>query len=95
MAAELAYAPVTDQLVEELRVVVGERLSTAAPVREHHGNGEDYFDAVQPDAVVFAQSTEEVSEIVKICSKHGAPIIAYGKGTSWLSMAASASTCRK
>ena len=82
MVAELAYAPVTDQLVEELRVVVGERLSTAAPVREHHGNGEDYFDAVPPDAVVFAQSTEEVSEIVKICSKHGAPIIAYGTGTS-------------
>ncbi len=82
MVAELAYAPVTGQLVEELRVVVGERLSTAAPVREHHGNGEDYFDAVPPDAVVFAQSTEEVSEIVKICSKHGAPIIAYGTGTS-------------
>ncbi|MBI10124.1 MAG: FAD-binding oxidoreductase [Rhodospirillaceae bacterium] len=82
MVAELAYAPVTDQLVEELRVVVGERLSTAAPVREHHGNGEDYFDAVPPDAVVFAQSTEEVSEIAKICSKHGAPIIAYGTGTS-------------
>ena len=82
MVAELAYAPVTGQLIEELRVVVGERLSTAAPVREHHGNGEDYFDAVPPDAVVFAQSTEEVSEIVKICSKHGAPIIAYGTGTS-------------
>ena len=69
MAAELAYAPVTEQLIDELCGVVGDRLSTAAAVREHHGNGEDYFDAVPPDAVVFAQSTEEVSEIVKICSK--------------------------
>lgn len=82
MAAELAYAPVTDQLIDELRGVVGDRLSTAAAVREHHGNGEDYFDAVPPDAVVFAHSTEEVSEIVKICANHGAPIIAYGTGTS-------------
>ena len=82
MAADLAYVPVTDQLIDELRRVVGDRLSTAAAVREHHGNGEDYFDAVPPDAVVFAHSTEEVSEIVKICANHGAPIIAYGTGTS-------------
>ena len=82
MAAEPAYAPVTDQLIDELRGVVGERLSTAAAVREHHGNGEDYFDAVPPDVVVFAHSTEEVSAIVKICADHGAPIIAYGTGTS-------------
>ena len=82
MAAEPAYAPVTDQLIDELRGVVGERLSTAAAVREHHGNGEDYFDAVPPDVVVFAHSTEEVSAIVKICADHGTPIIAYGTGTS-------------
>ena len=82
MAAEPAYAPVTDQLIDELRGVVGKRLSTAAAVREHHGNGEDYFDAVPPDVVVFAHSTEEVSAIVKICADHGAPIIAYGTGTS-------------
>ena len=30
MAAEPAYAPVTNQLIDELRGVVGERLSTAA-----------------------------------------------------------------
>ena len=64
MAVEPAYAPVTDQLIDELRGVVGERLSTAAAVREHHGNGEDYFAAVPPDVVVFAHSTEEVSAIV-------------------------------
>ena len=82
MAAELAYAPVTDKLIDELHGIVGDRLSTAVAVREHHGNGEDYFDAAPPDAVIFAQSTEEVSAIVKICSNHGAPIIAYGTGTS-------------
>ena len=82
MAAELAYAPVTDKLSDELHGIVGDRLSTAVAVREHHGNGEDYFDAAPPDAVIFAQSTEEVSAIVKICSNHGAPIIAYGTGTS-------------
>ncbi len=82
MSAGAAYAPVTDTLIEELRDVVGDRVSTAAAVREHHGSGEDYFPAQPPEAVCFAHSTEEVSALVEICAKHGAPIIAYGTGTS-------------
>ena len=34
-----------------------------------------------PDAVAFAQSTGEVSEIVKICARHKVPIIPFGSGT--------------
>lgn len=82
MSAEAAYAPVTDTLIDELRGVVGDRVSTAAAVREHHGSGEDYFPAQPPDAVCFAHSTEEVSALVKICAQHGTPVIAYGTGTS-------------
>ncbi len=82
MSAGAAYAPVTDTLIEELRDVVGDRVSTAAAVREHHGSGEDYFPAQPPEAVCFAHSTEEVSALVGICAQHGAPIIAYGPGTS-------------
>ncbi|MEM6594628.1 MAG: FAD-linked oxidase C-terminal domain-containing protein, partial [Pseudomonadota bacterium] len=35
-----------------------------------------------PDAVVYPQSAEEVSEIVKICARHDCPIIPWGTGTS-------------
>ncbi|NUR10635.1 MAG: FAD-binding protein [Bradyrhizobium sp.] len=35
-----------------------------------------------PDAVVYAQSTEEVVAAVKLCAEHGVPIVAYGAGTS-------------
>jgi D-lactate dehydrogenase (cytochrome) len=35
-----------------------------------------------PDAVVFAQSTEEVATVVKLCGNHQVPIIPYGAGTS-------------
>ena len=31
-----------------------------------------------PDAVAFAESTEEVSEIVKVCASHKVPIIPFG-----------------
>lgn len=82
MPADVAYAPVTDALIEALHGIVGDRVSTAAAVREHHGSGEDYFPAQPPDAVCFARTTEEVSDIVKVCARHGAPVIAYGTGTS-------------
>ena len=35
-----------------------------------------------PGAVVFAHSTEEVSEIVKICAVRKVPIVPFGTGTS-------------
>ncbi|ANK79756.1 MAG: lactate dehydrogenase [Rhizobiales bacterium NRL2] len=69
-------------VVEELKALLGDRISTAAAVREHHGHDESYHHAALPDAVCFAHATEEVAEIVKICARHGAPIIPYGVGTS-------------
>ncbi len=35
-----------------------------------------------PLAVVFPRSTEEVSKLVEICNRHGAPLIPRGAGTS-------------
>ena len=62
-----AYARVeTDSTVlSELQALLGDRLTTAMPVREHHGRGEDYFKPVPPDVVCFAQSTEDVAAIVE------------------------------
>ncbi len=75
-------APRNGATVEELARRFGERVSTSPGVRAHHGKDESYFPYAPPDAVVFAQSTEEVSEIVKICARHKTPIIPYGTGTS-------------
>ena len=41
-----------------------------------------YHQSAPPDAVVFARSTEEVSDIVKICARYKVPVIPYGTGTS-------------
>jgi D-lactate dehydrogenase (cytochrome) len=68
--------------IEELSAMLGERLSTSAAVREHHGKDITHHPGHAPDAVVFAQSTEDVAEIVKVCARHKTPIIAYGTGTS-------------
>ena len=71
-----------DPLIGELRRLLGERLSTARAVREHHGKDASYHAMEMPDAVAFAASTEEVAEIVRACAQHKRPVIAFGTGTS-------------
>ena len=66
----------------ELRLLLGDRLSTAAAVREQHGKDLTYHAGHPPDAVAFATSTEEVAEIVRVCAARGVPVIPYGAGTS-------------
>jgi D-lactate dehydrogenase (cytochrome) len=70
-----------DAAIASLHELLGNRLSIAAPVREQHGKDASYHPCVPPDAVAFAQSTEEVSEIVKLCARHKVPIIPFGTGT--------------
>ncbi len=69
-------------VVTELKALLGERVSTAASVREHHGKDESYFPYALPDAVVFPHSTEEVRDVVNICRRHRVPMIPFGVGTS-------------
>jgi D-lactate dehydrogenase (cytochrome) len=69
-------------VVAELQALLGERVTTSAAIREHHGKDESYFPYAPPDAVVFPHSTEEVRDVVNICRRHRVPMIAYGVGTS-------------
>jgi len=66
----------------EFEKYFGQRFSTAAAVCLHHGKDESCYAPVPPDAVVFAQSTEEVAMVVRLCHAHKVPVIAYGTGTS-------------
>jgi hypothetical protein len=70
-----------DAAIASLSKLLGDRLSTAVSVREQHGHDVSYHRCAPPDAVAFAESTEEVSEIVKICARYTVPIIPFGSGT--------------
>jgi len=73
---------VDDNLLSVLRQIVGDRLTTSAPILEQHGRDESFHPTVPPEAVVFAQSTDEVSRIVSACAERDVPIIPFGTGTS-------------
>jgi D-lactate dehydrogenase (cytochrome) len=71
-----------DAVIAAAREFLGERLSMAQAVREQHARGEDQTPPTLPDAVAFAETTEEVSRLVALCHQHGVAVTAFGAGTS-------------
>jgi D-lactate dehydrogenase (cytochrome) len=71
-----------DAALARLRPLFGERLSTAAAVRELHGRDESWHAPAPPDAVVFAETVAEVQDVVRACAAEGVPVIPFGTGTS-------------
>jgi D-lactate dehydrogenase (cytochrome) len=71
----------TQSATDELKALLGDRVSTNTTVLDTHGKDESWHHPHRPDVVVFPNTTEEVSEIVKICAKHKRPVVAYGTGT--------------
>jgi D-lactate dehydrogenase (cytochrome) len=61
---------------------LGDRLVTTAADREAHGRCETWYPPTPPEAVAYPETTEEVSDIVKICQAHRCPIVAYGAASS-------------
>ena len=70
------------QAIAELKERLGDRVSTSKPELEAHGQSETYFTGMPPDAVIYPESTGDVAETVRICARHGCPVIAWGTGTS-------------
>ena len=68
-------------VLDELKELVGTRLTTSKAVRDHHSHDESWHPAHLPDGVCFVNSAAEVSSAIAICSRHGIPVIAFGTGT--------------
>ena len=72
----------SDILQKELLNILGDRFSESESVRTNYSRGEDIFDPVLPQAVVFPNNNEEISKIVKLCNDNDVPITPFGTGTS-------------
>ncbi|CBJ36954.1 putative D-lactate dehydrogenase [Ralstonia solanacearum CMR15] len=78
----LARKPIPPAMLDALRARFGERVSTSDAVRAHHGRDESAYDPMLPDAVVFAQTTEDVVAVARLCHEHAIPLIPFGAGSS-------------
>lgn len=79
---EIHQRDVPAAFLEALKVRFGDQLSTAQVVREQHGRDESSFKAPPPTAVVFAESTADVADVVKLASQYAVPVIPFGAGSS-------------
>jgi D-lactate dehydrogenase (cytochrome) len=69
-------------VIDALKAIVGDRVSTSESVREHHSHGESWHPPGLPEAVVFPTSTAEVAAIVRLCAEQRKPIVPFGMGSS-------------
>ena len=74
--------PMPAQMLDALKTRFGDRLSLAQSVREQHGRDESPFEVAPPEAVVFAEATEDVAFVVALAARHAVPVIAFGVGSS-------------
>ena len=79
---EILQRETPQALIDALKARFAERCSTALVVREQHGRDESSFAAPPPAAVVFAESTQDVADAVKLASQFNVPVIPFGVGTS-------------
>ncbi|MBI5128320.1 MAG: FAD-binding protein [Rhodopseudomonas palustris] len=83
MALQPSPAPGIAKVIDALRPILGDRITTAAAVREQHASQLTWLLSQLPDAVAFAESTAEVAAIVKACAAENVPMIAFGTGTAF------------
>jgi D-lactate dehydrogenase (cytochrome) len=71
-----------EALFTALAARFGDRLSRSQALREQHANTLTWLKVQAPEAVLFAETTEEVSDVVKACAAARVPVIPFGTGTS-------------
>ena len=82
LVPEIHLRTIPAALIEALKARFGANCSTALAVREQHGRDESSFQAPPPAAVVFAESTQDVADAVRLASQYDTPVIPFGVGTS-------------
>ena len=82
LVPEICQRDVPAVFLEALQARFGAQLSTTQAVREQHGRDESSFTAPPPAAVVFAESTTDVADAVKLASQYAVPVIPFAAGSS-------------
>lgn len=70
-------------LINDLKQILSEsQVTENQTVRELHGRDESYHAVSLPDIVVFPETAQQVSEVVKLANKYKIPMVPFGLGSS-------------
>ena len=76
------YNKVTADVLEKLKAIAPNRVFAGEEINEDYIHDEmPIYGKFAPEAVVEAASTEEISEIMKVCNENCIPVIPRGAGT--------------
>ncbi len=81
-AEALAGAEAKERLFGQVEARFGGRFARGQVLREQHANTLTWLKLQPPDAVLFPETTFEVSEAVGLCASARVPVIPFGAGTS-------------
>ncbi|MBT8250784.1 MAG: FAD-binding oxidoreductase, partial [Acidimicrobiia bacterium] len=69
--------------IKALRDIVGnEHVSQTSADRESHSHDESDHEPKLPDAIVYPDTTAQVSEVLALANEHLIPVVGWGAGTS-------------
>lgn len=69
-------------LAGELHAILrSDQVDTSRGVAEQHSHDESYHLPVPPEAVVFAESRDDVVRVMRLAARVGAPVVAFGAGS--------------
>src|SRR5437867_10811791 len=71
-------------LASKLRDLLGKEIVTSDPQTLAAHSGDKWFAAHQPEVVVFAKSTGDVSKLLKFASHKKIPVTARGGGVGYV-----------
>ena len=71
-----------EQIQKELKSIFNGRFSISESTRANYARGEDTYDPILSQAVVFPETNDEVSKILKLCNEYKIPVVPFGTGTS-------------
>ena len=69
-------------MIATLRARLGEKVSDDPAILEIHGKDASYPQVIPPMAVIFAESREDVQEVLVWCRENHMPVIPFGSGPS-------------
>jgi D-lactate dehydrogenase (cytochrome) len=73
---------VTATWLTDLEAAVPGRIRTSQSDRDQHGRDSAHAVPQPPDAVAYPTTTDEVAALMRVCARHGRPVIPFGVGSS-------------
>jgi D-lactate dehydrogenase (cytochrome) len=71
-----------ESCLAQLKLIFEGRFSTSRAVLDQHGHDESWHSCLPPNAVLFAENSQDVSRCVEQCARYGIPVIPFGTGSS-------------